>query len=82
LKEIVKDKEVLKLLKIGYREFVEMANDLSMMKGERTKAQYYTGTEFMKQKYQEKATDFLNKIVIPYLEKLKNLINKNDNKYY
>ena len=76
LKEIIKDKELLRLLKIGYHEFITMANDLSKAKKERTRAQYYTGTEFAKEKYREKASDFLNKIVIPYLEKINNLIEK------
>ncbi len=76
LKEIIKDKELLRLLKIGYHEFITMANDLSKAKKERTRAQYYTGTEFAKEKYREKASDFLNKIVIPYLEKINNLMGK------
>lgn len=74
LKGIINDKELVSLLKIGYEEFIQMANDLSEARKERTKAQYYTGTEFMKQKYSEKANDFLNKIVIPYIDKIKNLI--------
>jgi hypothetical protein len=73
LKEITKDKEILNLLKIGYKEFIEMANDLSRARRERTKAQYYTGTEFMKQKQREKAKDFLNSVVIPYITKLKEI---------
>lgn len=73
LKELIKDKEILKLLRIAYKEFIEMANDLSKAKKERTKAQYYTGTEFMKQKYKEKALDFLNKIVKPYIINMEDL---------
>ena len=76
LKEIIKDKEILRLLKIGYKEFIAMANDLSKAKKERTKAQYYTGTEFMIEKYREKAIIFLNQIAIPYLAKINNLIEK------
>lgn len=74
LREVTKDKEILKLLKIAYKEFIEMANDLSKAKKERTKAQYYTGTEFMKQKYKEKAVNFLDKIVKPYIIKMEILI--------
>ena len=74
LKEVVNDKEILKLLKTGYKEFIETANDLARARKERTKAQYYTGTEFMKEKYKEKAKDFLNKIVIPYLNKINDII--------
>jgi len=74
LKEIVKDKEILKLLEIGYKEFIEMANDLAEARKERTKAQYYTGTEFMKQKYKEKAKNFLNEIVINYINKIQEML--------
>ncbi len=74
LKEVIKNKEILKLLKIGYKEFVEMANDLSEARKERTKAQYYTGTELMKEKYKEKATGFLNDVVIPYMNKILELL--------
>ena len=74
LKEMVKDKEILKLLEIGYKEFIEMANDLAEARKERTKAQYYTGTEFMKEKYKEKAKNFLNKIIIPYLNKIRKML--------
>jgi hypothetical protein len=74
LKAISADKEILSLLKTGYKEFIEMANDLSEAKRERTKAQYYTGTEFMKEKYKEKAKGFLSNVVIPYVNKLKETI--------
>jgi hypothetical protein len=74
LKEISKDKEVLRLLKKAYNEFVLMANDLAEGKKKRTKAQYYTGSSFMKEKYIEESKEFLEKIVIPYLNKINELI--------
>ena len=74
LKEIIKDKEILRLLNTGYKDFIEMANDLAEARKERTKAQYYTGTEFMKQKYKEKAKDFLSSVVEPYLNKILNVL--------
>ena len=74
LKEIIKDKEILKLLKIGYKEFISIANDLAQAKKERTRAQYYTGSEFMAQKYKEKALYFLNQIAVPYINKINSLI--------
>ncbi len=74
LKEIIKDRETLKLLKIGYKEFIEIANDLAEARKERTRAQYYTKTAFMKEKYKEKAEIFLNSIVIPYLNKIQDMI--------
>ncbi len=76
-KEIIKDKEILNLLKVGYKEFLEMANDLAEARTERTKAQYYTGTQFMKEKYKEKAKIFLENSVIPFVDKLNKLL-KND----
>lgn len=74
LKEIVKDKEILRLLNAGYNEFIEIANDLSRARKERTKAQYYTGTEFMKEKYKGKANSFLNNTVLPYINKIGELL--------
>ena len=74
LKEIIKDKVILKMLKIGYKEFIEIANDLARSRKTRTKAQYYTGSEFMKEKYKEKAKEFIEKIVIPYIAKIEDLI--------
>lgn len=80
MEEITKDKELLKLLKIGYEEFTQMAADLIEAREERQKAQYYTGTEFMKEKYKEKASLFLNNTVTPYLNKIANLL-QNENQY-
>ena len=76
LKEIVKDKELLQLLEAGYEEFIKIANDLAEAKEERMKAQYYTGTEFMKEKYKLEASAFLTKTVAQYIEKIKKLMEK------
>lgn len=73
MEEIINDPKTLQLLKIGYDEFSNILNDLVTAKKERTKSQYYTGTEFMRQKYKEKAPQFLEKIAIPYLNKISNL---------
>ena len=51
-----------------------MTADLVEAKGERQKAQYYTGSEFMKEKYKETAQIFLNKTVLQYIEKINNLL--------
>jgi hypothetical protein len=74
LREVVKDKELLKLLEVGYNEFISMANDLSDAKNKRTKAQYYTGSKFMKEKYREQAKLFLNLVVTPYLNRFEELL--------
>ncbi len=79
LREIIKDKEILGLLQAGYEEFIKIANDLAEAKEERMKVQYYTGSEFMKEKYKEEAENFLTKTVMPYIEKIKRLMQKNDN---
>ncbi len=71
------DAETLKLLETGYEEFLKMANDLADAKEERVKAQYYTGSDFMKERYREKAAQFIQEVVKPYLEKLTSLINEN-----
>ena len=74
MKEITEDKQLLKLLKIGYEEFIKMAADLIEARNKRQKAQYYTGSEFMKEKYKEEAETFLNNIVVPYLNKINSMI--------
>ncbi len=78
MEEITKDKEILTLLKIGYKEFTQMAADLTEAREERQRAQYYTGTEFMKEKYKEKASVFLQDTVALYLNKITNLL-QNEN---
>jgi hypothetical protein len=74
LGEILKDKETLRLLEIGYEEFIKIANDLVIAKKKRIKVQYYTGSEFMKEKYKVESKDFLYKVVIPYLDKIKEIL--------
>ena len=49
---------------------------ISATKEERMKAQYYTGTEFMKEKYKIEASAFLTKTVAQYIEKIKKLMEK------
>ena len=74
LKILIQDKELISFIEQGYNEFKNLANDLVEAKKERVKVQYYTGTEFMKEKYKEKAKDFLQNIVISYLKKILELI--------
>jgi len=75
LSELIKDKEIVKMLNIGYNEFLNLLNDLVMAKAKRTNAQYYTGTAFMEEKYRQDASKFLIITVIPYLNKIKSLKN-------
>lgn len=79
LKELIKDEETIKLLEEGYGQFQTLANDLDDAKKERVKVQYYTGSKFLKEKYKEKSKDFFNDTVIPFIEKIEKLLNKNDN---
>ena len=74
MRRISANDEILRLLEKGYEEFIKMANDLAEAKEERVKAQYYTGSEFMKVKYKENAAQFLRDIVDPYIEKINTLI--------
>ena len=74
LDELIKNKEIMSLIQKGYEEFISLANDLAEGKRERVKVQYYTGTEFMKGQYAIRAEEFLKNIVIPYLEKIKELL--------
>ena len=76
LKELIKNKEILKLIEKGYEEFITIANDLAEAKKDRVKVQYYTGTEYMEQEYKKRAKEFLNKIVELFLFKINKLMEK------
>ncbi len=79
LRELIKNKEILNLIERGYREFINLANDLSEAKKERIKAQYYTGTIFMKEEFRKRSKEFLITVVEPSLEKINKLLGeKND----
>lgn len=75
LKALVKDKKISEMLNLGYSELIKMMDDLSIARRKRTKAQYYTGTEFMKEKYKIEAKDFIFQIVVPFIEKIKGVQN-------
>lgn len=75
LAELIRNKEILSLIKKGYKEFIILANDLAESKKERVKVQYYTGTKFMKEHYKERAENFIAETVLPYLEKIRKLLN-------
>lgn len=74
LREVLHDPEILKLMEDGYQEFLFMANDLAEAKKERVNSQYYTGSVYMGQEYQKRATIFLTEIVEPFLQKINKLI--------
>lgn len=74
LAELIKNKELLDLIEKGYHEFLSLANDLAEAKTERTRTQYYTGTDFMKEEYKRKAKIFFKETVEPFIFKIKKLI--------
>ena len=79
LRELIKNREILRLIEEGYKEFISLANDLAEAKDQRTKVQYYTGTAFMREHYQKISREFFSSVVEPYIEKIKNLLGeKND----
>lgn len=78
LAELIKDTKIVNLFEKGYEEFRNLTNELIDAKKERVKVQYYTGTDFMKEKYKEKANEFYENIVIKYIDKIKKLL-ENDN---
>jgi hypothetical protein len=78
LKQMTKDKQIIEMLGIGYEEFIKLLNDLAIARKQRTKAQYYTGTEFMKGKYLLEAKAFLENNVLKFIEKIKAINLKND----
>ena len=74
--KISRIKETLKLIEEGYEKFKSLANELSDAKKERVKAQYYTGSKFMKKKYKKTAKEFHNDFVTPYIKKIEELVGK------
>ncbi|MBM3304053.1 MAG: hypothetical protein FJY76_03070 [Candidatus Aenigmarchaeota archaeon] len=74
IRELVRNREILRLIERGYQEFISLANDLAEAKKERVKAQYYTGTGFMRKHYAESASEFSRDVVIPYMEKIRKLL--------
>lgn len=72
--ELIKNKDILALIKKGYEEFISLANDLAEAKKARVRMQYYTGTGFMKEKYSKESEEFLKETVLPYIEKIQELL--------
>lgn len=72
--ELIKNKELVGLMERGYNEFRNLANDLGDAKKERVKAQYYTGTKYMADEYRRRASDFQKTAVLPYIGKIKAMI--------
>jgi hypothetical protein len=74
LREFIKNKELNAILIKGYKEFLNLANDLAEAREERTKTQYYTGTKFLQEEYMGKAMWFYENIVLIYITKIKKLL--------
>ena len=62
----------------NFPAFQNLADELSDAKKERVKAQYYTGTAFMREKYGKRAYDFNKDVVKPYIEKIRRLMHSGD----
>jgi hypothetical protein len=81
LRELVKDEEALQFIEEGYEEFMTLADELGDAKKDRVKVQYYTGTDFMKEKYRERAAGFNKTVVQPFVRRIKKLLgDENDNR--
>ncbi len=80
LRELLNNKETLQFIEEGYEEFQNLAEELSDAKKDRVKVQYYTGTDFMKEKYGKRAAEFHKGAVMPYIERVSKLLGgENDN---
>jgi len=80
LKELIKDQQIVDMLNLGYNELIKLLNDLAIAKKQRTKVQYYTGTQFMQERYKQEANNFLENTVLTFITKIRKL--KNDNQSY
>ncbi|OGI15089.1 hypothetical protein A3K63_03855 [Candidatus Micrarchaeota archaeon RBG_16_49_10] len=74
LRELIKDKEILRLIDKGYSEFISLATDLEEAKRERVKAQYYTGTPFMRERFKKRSKEFFKEVVLPYIQRMRKLL--------
>ena len=74
LRQLIKDKEIIELIEKGHKKFISLANDLAEAKKERTKSQYYTGTKFMKEQFQNLSKEFLSAAVNPYIERINKIL--------
>lgn len=74
LSELIKNRSLIGMIERGYNEFLSLAQDLNEAKKERVKVQYYTGTHFMKSEYEKRAAEFLESVVMKYIERIKELM--------
>lgn len=74
LKELIKNREIINLMELGYREFLSLASDLEEAKKERVRVQYYTGTKFMAEEYRKRAVEFEKNVASPYVKKMEALL--------
>lgn len=75
MREIMGDREeLIQLFETGYQQYIDMVTELENAKRERSKAQYYTGSWFMREEYKRKAKRFLEFTVEPYLDKINVLL--------
>jgi len=74
LRELIKNIEIPELLEKGYKNFINLANDLEEAEKNRTKAQYYTGTKFLREEYRKLAGEFHKSVVLPYIRKIMEIL--------
>ena len=74
IRELLKDKEAVRLIEKGYEEFSNLADELNDAKKERVKVQYYTGSPYMKEKFTATAQEFYGSVVLSYIEKIRKLM--------
>ena len=72
--EIIKDKELFRMIRAGYHEFISLAQDLEEAKRERVKVQYYTNTKYLYKEYKKRAEDFFNGISLAFVIKIEGLL--------
>ncbi len=74
LRELIHNNSLLDLIDRGYKEFLFLANDLADAKKERVKTQYFTGTDYMMEEYKKRASEFIESVVEPCIEKIGRLL--------
>ncbi len=62
LEHLTKNRKLAKMLERGYEKFKELAGMLSEAKRERVRAQYYTGSEYLKDYWRKRAVEFTKEV--------------------
>ncbi len=62
LEHLLRHRKLARMLENGYEKFIELADMLNEARRERIRAQYYTGSKFLKEYWSKKALEFSKEV--------------------